>query len=627
MSLSLTDQRQRAELIAELYDLHAAGLFAYCADQLGDLGSASDVLVAVLSSVPATAPPRAALYAFARREIHRRDIVYSPPAVDPLIDPATALVERSLRELRPHQREVLMLCAVCGLSKAELAWVLDVAPDTAEELAVGAGHRFRQSLGAALASTGVRVPKPVADIYGALGVAPLHDVLGRLPWPQPPGALRIHFAGSRSAAPAPLFVKPRWPSPPVWPQPLADADPATSTVIFPAELLTPPSPSQTPVHEATTAPMPKFRDPLSPPRDVLDPSPPLRDPLGSARALRDPLDESRPPAPSAGDRRVPDRRDGVPSPGDRWVAGPSARDPLASGPSAGDRSVAGRPPQERPFFMAAPDPMAAEPFATGDVILPKDAPDPYMTGDVLVHEGPSRPLPPPGRTPAEERRRSPLEPQPAPEEFRRPPSAPEEFHRPLSAPEGFHRPPSAQAAPAAPRRRPSRAEEPVRGPAAPLFKPRAKSRAKPGTEPVYRLPDPRQDERDQAESLGRPLERPLEKPLDRPLEKPRERPLDRPLERPRERPLERPLEGPRQGGEPRRKDRPAAEQSGSSVLAPRPVRARPAPKRRPENGRPPKKVRRRKDRHHDWVWELVGFLLCVAIAMIVFFSMPVFVDP
>ncbi|NJP90281.1 hypothetical protein HCN51_12610 [Nonomuraea sp. FMUSA5-5] len=551
MSQSLTDQRRRAEVIAELYDLHAAGLFAYCADQLGDLGSASDVLVAVLGGVPATPPPRAALYAFARREIHRRDIVYSPPAVDPLIDPATALVERTLRELRPHQREVLVLCAVCGLSKQELAWVLDVAPDTAEELAVGAGHRFRQSLGAALASTGVRVPKPVADVYGALAIAPLADVLGRLPWPQPPGTLRIHFAGSRTAAPAPLFTKPRWPSPPVWPQPLAEADPASSTVIFPAELLTPPSPAHTPVHEATTAPMPKLRDPLSPPRDVLDPGPPLRDPLGSARTLRGPLGEP-----------------GVPSAGDKWVAGASS---------------SRQAPQERPFFMAAPDPTAAEPFATGDVILPKDAPDPYMTGDVLLHDGPSRPLPPPRRAPADRRPPS-SEPQPAPEEFRRPPSAPEEFRRPPSAP--------------APRRQASRAEEPVRGPAAPLFKPRSNKRAssRPAGEPVYRLPGP--DEQEQAGSLGRPLEKPLVKPLEKPLDRPRQ--------------------GDR---EPKRKDRP-----GASVLEPRPVRARPAPKRRPDSARP-KKVRRRKDRHHDWVWELVGFLLCVAIAMIVFFSMPVIVGP
>ncbi|MEV0621258.1 hypothetical protein AB0I81_48570 [Nonomuraea sp. NPDC050404] len=546
MSQSLTDQRLRAELIAELYDLHAAGLFAYCADQLGDLGSASDVLVAVLGSVPAVPPPRAALYAFARREIHRRDIVYSPPTVDPLIDPATALVERSLRELRPHQREVLVLCGVCGLSNAELAWVLDVAPDTADELTVGAAHRLRQSLQTALSSAGIRVPKPVADIYGALGVAPLRDVLGRLPWPQPPGALRIHFAGSRTAPPAPLFVKPRWPSPPVWPQPPADADPATSTVIFPAELLTPPSPARVSEHEATTAPMPKYRDSSVPPRDVLDPGVPLRDPLGSARARRD----ARGPVP-----------------GDRLVAGGDHK-------AGGDHRVAGPPPQERPFFMAAPEVTGADPFATGDVILPKDAPDPYMTGDVLLHQGPARPVTPP--RPAPERRQPPPESQPAPEEFRLPPQPP-----PAPAP--------------ASRRRTSRAEEPVRGPAAPLFKPRDRASGRTG-----------------------------EKPSDRTREEPRQKPDDRTREKPRQKPGGKPV------GEPvyrlpetrEEEDRPA-----DSVLAPRPVRARPAPKRRPEAVRPPKKVKRRKDRHYDWVWELVGFLLCVAIAMIVFFSMPLFTGP
>ncbi|WP_043624494.1 RNA polymerase sigma factor [Nonomuraea candida] len=553
MSQPLTDQRQRAELIAELYDLHAAGLFAYCADQLGDLGSASDVLVAVLGGVPAaTAPPRAALYAFARREIHRRDVVYAPPAVDPLIDPATALVERSLRELRPHQREVLVLCAVCGLSKAELAWVLDVAPDTAEELAVGAGHRFRQSLGAALASTGIRVPKPVADVYGALGVAPLRDVLGRLPWPQPPGALRIHFAGSRTAAPAPLFVKPRWPSPPVWPQPLAEADPATSTVIFPTELLTPPSSGRVAEHEATTAPMPKLRDGMPPPRDILDPGLPLHD---AARPAWQSGLPARDPGLPLRDPRVPLRDPGVP-----------LRDPL------------GEAPRERPFFMAAPEPTAAEPFATGDVILPKDAPDPYMTGDVLVHKGPARPLPPPGRAAegGDGRRLPPLDPQPAPEEFLR-----------ETRPE-IRSEPRREAG--AGSRRPSRAEEPVRAPAAPLFQPREK----PAAEPVYRLPERR--------------------------ENPKESHRDRP----------EPRKGPKEARKGEAgdgfRDR-VAGSAASSVLAPRPVRARPAPKRRPESARPPKKTKRRKDRHHDWVWEVAGFLLCVAIAMIVFFSMPIFVDP
>ncbi|TDC98955.1 hypothetical protein E1292_33505 [Nonomuraea deserti] len=525
MSQPLTDQRSRAELIAELYDRHAAGLFAYCADQLGDLGSASDVLVAVLTGVPVAQPPRAALYAFARREIHRRDIVYSPPAVDPLIDPATALVERVLRELRPHQREVLVLCAVCGLSKAELAWVLDIAPDTAEELTMAAANRFRESLGTALAATGIRVPKPVADVYGALHVAPLHDVLGRLPWPEPPGALRIHFAGSRSAAPGPLFVKPRWPSPPMWPQPLAEGDPATSTVIFPAELLTPPSPSQVPEHDATTAPMPKFRE-------STDDHHRLRDPLGSIRPLRDPL-------------------------GGPWTS----------------TSPAG----ERPFFMAAPEPGGPGPFATGDVILPKDAPDPYMTGDVLVHKGPARAVPPPSRGEDEVREAAPL-------------------FRPRARTGGKAAPgPAAAPVPAAP--------------AAP---------AKP-SEPVYRLPDLQKD------LLGREAptsELPAREQTA--FEPPaREQSAFEPPAReasPREASRR---EGPARGASAREASAREASAREASVLAPRPVRARPAPKRRPAPVGP-QKARRRRDRHHDWAWELVGFLMCVAIAMIVFFSMPIF---
>ncbi|PZG07066.1 RNA polymerase sigma factor, partial [Nonomuraea aridisoli] len=421
MTQPITDQRPRAELIAELYDLHAAGMFAYCADQLGDLGSASDVLAAVFSGVPAVAPPRAALYAFARREIHRRDVLYSPPAVDPLTDPATALVERALRELRPHQREVLVLCAVCELGTEELAWVLGVASDTAEELVMSAGQRFRQSLGAALASTGPRLPKPVADVFGALAVAPLPDVLGRLPWPQPPGALRIHFAGSRTATPGPLFVKPRWPSPPVWPQPPARNDPASSTVIFPAELLTPPSGDRAATHEATTAPMPKYRDTAG--DGLLESPAPLRDPLGSTRAFRLPQAAPAKPEPSA---------------------------------------------PERPFFLAAPPATGVEPFATGDVILPKGAPDPYMTGDVLVHQGPARSArrqPPPSP-----------EPQPTPVEFLR-----------LS-------PPDSDA--------PVPIEEPVKE-AAPLFQPRSKP-----AEPVYRLPKTGQ----QAQPTTEPAEPEREEP-------------------------------------------------------------------------------------------------------------------
>ncbi|MEQ4718999.1 hypothetical protein [Nonomuraea sp. B19D2] len=574
MSQPLTDQHQRAELIAELYDRHAAGLFAYCADQLGDLGSASDVLVSLFSSVagfPSPAePPRAALYAFARREIHRRDIVYAPPAVDPLIDPATALVERTLRELRPHQREVLVLCAVCGLSKAELAWVLEVAPDTAEELAVGAGQHFRQALGAALASTGVRIPKPVADVYGALQVAPLRDVLGRLPWPQPPGALRIHFLGSRTAAPGPLFVKPRWPSPPVWPQPpVTDPDPATSTVLFPAELLTPPSASRPTEHEATTAPMPKLRD-------SADSSLPLRDPLGSAPPLRDPLaafDDTR----------------------------PYPRSPRGS-----------VPPDERPFFLDPPEPAGGlEPFATGDVILPKDAPEPFATGDVLL---------------------------------------PRDVPKPFAADDGDILAPRdvlVHKGPARPLPQPPRTDEPTRD-AAPLFRPRTKPsrRTDPATparptEPIYRLPphdeEPPTAPREET-SVTFTSRTSREKPST--AHGSREKPSTAGTSR-QKAPQSTPApstpsalsapSAPSALSAPSAPSAPLAPSASPapqpSLLAPRPVRARPMPKKRPEYRARPEKVRRRKDRHLDWAWEAVGFLICVAIAMIVFFSVPMFVHP
>ncbi|WP_049556725.1 sigma-70 family RNA polymerase sigma factor [Nonomuraea sp. SBT364] len=373
MTHSLTGQHSRPELIAELYDRHAAGLFAYCADQLGDPGSAADVLATVLAGVPSQPPPRAALYAYARREIFRRDVVYAPPVVDPLIDPASALVERTLRELRPQQREVLVLCQVCGLNREELAWVLDVAPDTAEELAVSVAHRFTQALGLALAGTGGRVSKPVADVYGALSVAPLRDVLGRLPWPTPPAALRVHFAGSRTAEPAPMFVKPRWPVPPTWPLPLGQADPASTTGIFPAELLTPPSPSRVPDHDATTAPMPKLRDPLAP-------SPERTGRPSSFRAF-----EAAPATPFAAFE--PRRRAAADTPAPPPAPAP-ARDP--------------EPRLERPFIMPAPvpadvlddEPVTQELPAVGDIRSLRD-PGPLFTPRTQAKEPVYRmPLPP-----------------------------------------------------------------------------------------------------------------------------------------------------------------------------------------------------------------------------------------
>jgi hypothetical protein len=40
---------------------------------------------------------------------------------------------------------------------------------------------------------------------------------------------------------------------------------------------------------------------------------------------------------------------------------------------------------------------------------------------------------------------------------------------------------------------------------------------------------------------------------------------------------------------------------------------------------PRARTRPGKDRHYDWAWELVGFLVCVAIAMIVFFAVPLII--
>lgn len=154
MTQPLTDRRSRGELIAELYDRHAAGLFVYCLDQLGDADAAADALAAVLAAVPAVEPPRAALYTLARREIFRRDVVQAPPRVDASTDPVGALIERVLREMRPHQREVLLLAMVCGLSVEELARVLDVATDTALDMTLSADNRFTQAFRLALKSAG-----------------------------------------------------------------------------------------------------------------------------------------------------------------------------------------------------------------------------------------------------------------------------------------------------------------------------------------------------------------------------------------------------------------------------------------------------------------------------------------
>ncbi|GGK71357.1 hypothetical protein Sme01_26590 [Sphaerisporangium melleum] len=267
MTPSLIDRRPRAELVAELYDCHAARLFAYCHDQLGDTTSAGNALAAVFAGVPAIEPPRAALYALARREIYRRDVAYALPRVDPAADPAAALVERVMREVRPHQREVLLLSAVCGLDTVELAWVLDVAADTAEQLMISARHRFGRSLAATVTSARTPALSPrLATEYDVLVVAPAEDALARLPWHTPPAALRTRILAAipdeeadAAADPAATAQQKRWPTTPRWPLPLAEPNPVTNTVVVPADELTPPPAGRRSGHEATTEPMPRLR--------------------------------------------------------------------------------------------------------------------------------------------------------------------------------------------------------------------------------------------------------------------------------------------------------------------------------------------------------------------------------
>ncbi|MEV5740384.1 hypothetical protein AB0L30_10040 [Microbispora rosea] len=277
MTAPLTGLRSRSELIAELYERHAAGLFAYCHDQLGETASAADAVVAVFTTAPAAEPPsRGALYALARREIYRRDVSYALPAVDSVADPATSLIERVFRDIRPHQREVLLLSEVCGLTAPELSLVLDVAADTAEELIAGATRRFAQTLETAVtaARSAPFVPASVAEVYDAICVSPLGDVLARLPWHRPAATVRDRVLaalpydepGSATAGgeqSSGLITKRLWPTTPTWPLPLSDPDQVTNTCVVKADAIAQPQGSRRRAkHEATTEPMPRLRGAL-----------------------------------------------------------------------------------------------------------------------------------------------------------------------------------------------------------------------------------------------------------------------------------------------------------------------------------------------------------------------------
>ncbi|MCG5214359.1 hypothetical protein [Streptosporangium sp. KLBMP 9127] len=515
MTHPLTD-RSRSELITELYDRHATGLFAYCHDQLGDAGAAADALISLLTGVPAVPPPRAGLYALARREIYRRDIVYCPPLVDPAADPATALVERVLRELRAHQREVLLLSVVCGLTIDELAWVLDVAADTAAELVVSADHHFTQTLSLALTGTGP-VPGHLTDVYGALAVAPSRDVLARLPWRPPPALLRAQVFGALGVLPraaraktSALPVKPLWPTTPAWPVPLGDTDDVTNAGVYEVGVA-PPPPGRVSPHEATTEPMPRlhgaplFRAPASAPvpADMLAPN--LLDPLPPAR--RPGMSRHRP----------------MTEPADLLDPLPPSRRPTSQPADLPDSLPPSRRPTSEPADLLDPLPPSRRP----DTLDPLPRVSRQVPADVLDN------FPLPRHVPAD------VLDGPVENLFQPPPRPP----RPARAPE-----------------------------------------------PVYLMPLPTEEDVEAAGETTDVFDVPILDP------EPEAEPV-------KPKPVE------------------AEGEDLDAAKAPAPLRYR-----APERGHS-RKYRRVREHHHDWAWEVIGFVICLALALIVFFAVPTIVTP
>ncbi|MFF5212826.1 hypothetical protein [Streptosporangium sp. NPDC000396] len=562
MTQPLIGQRSRGELIAELYDRHAAGLFAYCHDQLGDPGSAADVLVAVLTAVPDVEPPRAALYALARREIYRRDVLYTPPRA--YGDPASAFVERVLRDLRPHQREVLFLSGVCEMTVTELAWVLDVAADTADELTVSACRRFAQSLTLSLAS--VKVPDDMTDVFGALATAPIRDVLVRAPWAVPPVALRTVVLGSPSGtAPAPaspiLQIKQLWPTTPAWPLPLAETDPLTNTSLFsppaPSSLLapfSPPDPDVVSAHEAVTEPMPKLKDSIL---TALDAG---IAPLTSLNAGTAPL---TPPDSGTTSLTPPDPATALLTPQDSGTNSQTPPDsrttsltPLDSGTTAPAPLDPGVAPPRR-LRLQRPKPRRAKP-------LPAPIP-----GDILDDVPTS--------------------------EFPSPFSSEEDLFRPLT--------PEARAAlvhtdrlvAAAPR------EEPV--PVAFQNWPALTER------PETVRPDSPRPDGPEAETNAPDHATTGETETTETAKTAETAKTVKTTETPKA------------------AEETAAEETPEAVETLHPERTGGRARRRHKLTSHRNKLVKRVERHHDWVWELIAFLICVAIAITVFFAVPTIVTP
>ncbi|WP_433182137.1 hypothetical protein [Actinoallomurus sp. CA-150999] len=181
MSLTEALRAGDPEAFGLLYDEHGALLYACCRRMVGDeaADAVRDTFVAAARH-PAGPPSDDEslpvwLYALARADWTRRG---TPPAAAPEAAP----LERALARLRPEHREALALTAV--LETEDLARILGVARDTAEQLVRLARRRLEQAVIAVL-EAGAAADD---ELLTALAKGRLHTLVIRPD--DPPAALR-----------------------------------------------------------------------------------------------------------------------------------------------------------------------------------------------------------------------------------------------------------------------------------------------------------------------------------------------------------------------------------------------------------------------------------------------------
>ncbi|MEU8174520.1 hypothetical protein AB0C14_16695 [Microbispora hainanensis] len=702
MTAPLTGLRSRSELIAELYERHAAGLFAYCHDQLGETASAADAVVAVFTTVPTAEPPsRAALYALGRREIYRRDVSYAMPAVDSVADPATSLIERVFRDIRPHQREVLLLAEVCGLTAHELSVVLDVAADTAEELIAGASRRFAQTLETAVtaARSAPFVPAGVAEVYDAIGVSPLGDVLARLPWRRPSASVRDRVlaalpydepgsattGGEKSSG---LVTKRLWPTTPTWPLPLSDPDQVTNTCVVKADAIAQPQGSRRKAkHEATTEPMPRLRGALLSSLGEgrlrrkragrsAPPERPAERPAERSAALTAPVEpqaspqtspqeaaQAAPAGQAAPAAQIAQTTPAAPPPAPEVAPAPEPFDAFGTAPPRTDPFEAFGT-AARPFdaFGTSGTPRPAEPFDAFGTAQPTEPFDPFGTPphpaeppfDAFGTAQPTEPFDAFGTTPQTSGAPRPEEPldalfdtlrfavpfdafrsaDPA-DASRQSESITGSTTQSTTEPTGVF--PTTEAASGFPRIEEPAGEPPLTPPSEALF-PAASPASSPAASPVDAFaPAPRE--------AARPAEEPQVEPMEsygaRAVEASSTEndvlvhPAVAALSVPRPAAPRRPARrhaGRASGGSGANKSkstgRSNATRTGTSKSTGNATRKGMNKGTSKSTGNATRKGRRGKgDRHYDWLWEAVGILICLIIALVVFFNVPTVFTP